>query len=126
MNSKILLLLIILVNCQLTFSQSHPTFGIERPVTIIGLSFDAMEPSLSADGNYMFFNNINNGITTSLYYASKVNDSTFTYIGELSGANQTTTPRLDAVASSDSSNRFYWTSLGVVREEEKEKHSKIR
>lgn len=92
------------------FSQTFPTFGTEILVTINGLTFDAMEPSISTDGNYIFFNSLNNGTTTSLYYATKVNDSTFTYSGALSGANQTVTPRLDAVASSDSANNFFWTS----------------
>ena len=111
MRNKYLLLIIFIVTRQQTFSQTYPTFGTEIPVNIIGLTLDAMEPSLSTDGNYMFFNNINDGITTSLYYATKVNDSVFTFAGLLAGASQTITPRLDAVASSDSANRFYWTSL---------------
>lgn len=93
-----------------TIAQTYPTFGNEIPVIINGLTFDAMEPSISADGNYIFFNNLNDGITTSLYYATKVNDSTYNYAGALAGANQTITPRLDAVASSDSVNNFFWTS----------------
>ena len=92
------------------FSQTYPTFGTEIPVTINGLTFDTMEPSIAVGGNYIFFNSLNDGITTSLYYATKVNDSTFTYTGALTGANQIITPRLDAVASSDSLNKFFWTS----------------
>ncbi len=79
-------------------------------VTINGLSFDAMEPFISPDGNYMFFNNLNDGINTKLYYATKVNDSTFSYVGELNGTNQITPPHLDAVADLDSFGNFYWTS----------------
>jgi Secretion system C-terminal sorting domain/WD40-like Beta Propeller Repeat len=94
-----------------TFSQTYPVFGSEIPVTITGLTFDAMEPSITADGNTIFFNSLNDGITTSLYYANRVNDSTFNYVGPLTGANVTTTPRLDAVASSDSASHFYWVSL---------------
>jgi hypothetical protein len=93
------------------YCQTYPTFGNETPVTINGLTFDAMEPSLSTDGNALFFNSLNDGITTSLYYASKVNDSVFNYVGLVPIINQTITPRLDAVASSDSSNNFYWVSL---------------
>lgn len=104
-------LIIFIIICQQGFGQTYPTFGPEIPVTINGLTFDAMEPSISADGNYIFFNSLNDGITTSLYYATKVNDSTFTFSGALTGANETTSPRLDAVASSDSSNNFFWTSL---------------
>lgn len=69
-----------------------------------------MEPFLSADGKYLFFNNLNDGISTKLYYATKVNDSTFTFIGEVIGTNQTTTPHLDAVADMDANGYFYWTS----------------
>lgn len=88
----------------------YPSFGAEIEVTINGLSFDAMEPFLSPNGNYLFFNNLNDGIDTKLYYATKINDSTFNYVGELLGTNQTTAPHLDAVADMDSNGNFYWTS----------------
>ncbi len=88
----------------------YPSFGSEINTNILGLSFDAMEPFISSDGNYLFFNNVNDGIDTKLFYAIKVNDSTFTYIGELTGANQITPPHLDAVADMDSNGNFYWTS----------------
>lgn len=88
----------------------YPEFGSEIDVTINGLSFDAMEPFISSDGNYLFFNNLNDGINTKLYYATKVNDSTFNFVGELTGANQATSPQLDAVADMDMNGNFYWTS----------------
>ena len=88
----------------------YPKFGSEIEVVINCLTFDAMEPFISPDGNYLFFNNLNDGINTKLYYATKINDSTFTYIGELTGANQSTTPHLDAVADMDVNGNFYWTS----------------
>jgi len=111
MRTKNLFLIMLIIAYEKVFSQTYPTFGTEKPVTINGLTFDAMEPSISADGNYIFFNSVNDGVTTSLYYATKVNDSTFIYKGALAGANQTITPRLDAVPSSDSANKFFWTSL---------------
>lgn len=111
MNSNTILLLFFIIFSKQIFAQTYPTFGTEIPVTITGLTFDAMEPSISPDGNTIFFNSLNDGITTSLYYATKVNDSTFTFIGELAGANETTSPRMDAVASSDSANNFFWNSL---------------
>ncbi len=88
----------------------YPSFGPEIDVTITGLSFDAMEPFISPDGNYLFFNNLNDGVNTKLFYAIKINNSTFTFVGELTGANQTTTPHLDAVGDLDSQGNFYWTS----------------
>lgn len=112
---KIICISFIIISCSsnddpITESLVYPSFGLEMEVTMNDLSFDAMEPFLSPNGNYLFFNNLNDGINTKLYYASKINDSTFNYVGELMGANQTTTPHLDAVADMDSNGNFYWTS----------------
>ncbi|MCK6650295.1 MAG: T9SS type A sorting domain-containing protein [Bacteroidia bacterium] len=91
-------------------AQTIPTFGQEIPVNFIGVTTDAMEPHLSPDGNALFFNSLNDGITTSLFYGGKINDSTFQLVGAVPIVNQTTTPRLDAVASLDTANNFYWVS----------------
>lgn len=91
-------------------TQTIPSFGNETEVTINGLTFDAMEPHLSTDGNALFFNSLNDGITTSLYYAGRVNDSVFNFIGLVPVVNQTVSPRLDGVASIDTANNFYWVS----------------
>ena len=101
-------LLILLFNIQRAYSQAYPIFGNEKAVTINGLTFDAMEPTISPDGNALFFNSLNDGITTSLYYAAKVNDTVFNFIGAVPVVNQTVTPRLDAVATLDTANNFYW------------------
>lgn len=105
-------LLVLIISCSSNddVNLQFPSFGAEKAVTINGLLFDAMEPFLSADGNYLFFNNLNDGITTRLYYATRVNDSTFNFVGELTGTNQTTPPHLDAVADMDANGNFYWTS----------------
>ena len=112
---QIVIVSTILLSCssndaEINEPQVFPSFGSEIGVVINGLSFDAMEPFISPDGNYLFFNNLNDGIDTKLYYAIKVNDSIFDYTGELMGANQTTPPHLDAVADMDSEGNFYWTS----------------
>jgi hypothetical protein len=114
MKKQLLILLIssVFISCSTNneSTSSYPTFGNEINVTINGLTFDAMEPFISSNGNYLFFNNINDGINTKLYYATRVNDSTFNFVGELSGANQTISPHLDAVADMDMNGNFYWTS----------------
>ncbi|MGB0881509.1 MAG: T9SS type A sorting domain-containing protein [Vicingaceae bacterium] len=107
---RFIVLIIITLSSLIAKSQTYPSFGSEIDVTINGLSFDAMEPFVSANGNYLFFNNLNDGVNTKLYYATKINDSTFNYTGELNGTNQSAAPHLDAVADIDSSNNFYWTS----------------
>lgn len=91
-------------------SPKYPSFGPEIDVDIVGLSFDAMEPFIAPDGSYLFFNNVNDGVNTKLFYANKTNNTTFTYAGELIGTNQTTAPHLDAVADLDAQGNFYWTS----------------
>jgi len=94
----------------LTTKSQTPVFEAEIDVTINGLTFDAMEPFISPTGNTLFFNNLNDGIDTKLFYATRVNDSTFNFIGEVNGTNQTVQPYLDAVPDLDSLNNFYWTS----------------
>ena len=111
----LLLITITLTACSKTDSDnkapiSYPSFGPEIDVTIEGLTFDAMEPFISPDGTYLFFNNINDGVDTKLFYATKVNDSTFTLMGELVGTGQTAEFHLDAVPDMDSNGNFYWTS----------------
>ncbi len=105
------ILVLLIFFSQNVFSQSYPVFGPEIKVTITGLTFDAMEPFISTDGNTLFFNSLNSGPTTDLFYATKVNDSTFTYIGLVGGCYDPSLEHLDAVASKDSANNFYWVSL---------------
>jgi hypothetical protein len=114
-NYIVSLVLLLIFSCSsnnddINNSLVYPSFGPATDVTINGLSFDAMEPFISPNGTYLFFNNLNDGINTKLYYATKINDSTFNYIGELTGANQTTAPHLDAVPDMDIDGNFYWTS----------------
>lgn len=110
---KIILISVLISSCSSNDTNNaltYPSFGSEIEVTINGLAFDAMEPFISPDGNYLFFNNLNDGINTKLYYATRVNDSTFNYVGELIGTNQAASPHLDAVADMDFNGDFYWTS----------------
>ena len=91
-------------------AQNYPVFGPEIKVFISGYSGDAMEPFLSPDGATLFFNSLNDGVQTRLYYATRVDDSTFTYIGEVNGANEPNNPQLNAVASLDTTGNFLWVS----------------
>lgn len=104
------LILIYLTCIQFLSFAQIPVYVNDIPVTINGLTFDAMEPFISADGNALFFNSLNDGINTSLYYAGKVNDSTFNLVGAVPIVNQPSPPHLDAVASLDTANNFYWIS----------------
>src|ERR1700727_2124977 len=78
-----------------------------------------MEPFIGKDGQYLFFNNRNDpSVNTDLFYATRVDDATFTFLGQVPGANS---PELDAVASLDAlgnlyfiSTRSYSTTLSTV------------
>ena len=80
-------------------------------ISINGYTNDAMEPFISPDGTTLFFNSLNDGNNTKLYYATKVNTTTFTFKGELTGVNEIIPSQLNAVADLDSNNNFYWTSV---------------
>jgi Tol biopolymer transport system component len=87
---------------------NYEGFSSPTPVTITGYSGDAMEPFISKDGQYLFFNNRNDpSVDTNLYYASRVDDQTFTLLGPITGANSSA---LDAVASLDTLGNFYFVS----------------
>jgi hypothetical protein len=88
---------------------SFGVFTNPEPVTIEGYTQDAMEPFVSPDGNYLFFNNSNSASTTNLYYATRIDDVTFQYQGEIAGANAGPNT-LTAVASMDINNIFYFIS----------------
>ena len=82
-------------------------FGNPKLVTVEGYSGDEMEPFISPDGEYLFFNNSNAATDTNLYYAKRIDDTTFLYEGEIGGANSSA---LDAVPSMDSSGDFFFVS----------------
>ena len=84
-------------------------FSDPEKVTIKGYKGHAMEPFITRDGNYLFFNSLNDGEDTRLYYASRIDDATFKFIGEIAGANGKAT-HFDAVPSMDSEGRFYFIS----------------
>jgi len=83
-------------------------FSDPQPVTILGYDDDAMEPFISRDGLYLFFNNSNDAsVNTNLYWAERVDDMTFQFRGEIGGVN---TDSLEAVASMDRDSLFYFVS----------------
>ncbi len=105
--------------------QEETETGIEfinpQLVTIHGYTGDAMEPFISPDNNILFFNNLNsstlkNGSVndTNLHYATRIDNISFQYMGEVIGANTdqiVTTNELEGVASLDINNIFYFVSI---------------
>jgi len=79
-------------------------FRNEQKVIIIGYSSNAMEPFISKDGNYLFFNNLQGANGKELYYAERVDDTTFKFKGEIQGVNSTA---VDGNPTMDERHNFY-------------------
>jgi hypothetical protein len=92
-----------------------------RRIEIAGYSGSAMEPYISCDGRYLFFNNRNDpGELTDLFFAEAAGPDRFQLVGPLAGANAPP-PALDGVPSLDVrgelffiSNRSYATTLATL------------
>jgi hypothetical protein len=74
-----------------------------------GNSHDAMEPFISRDGNYLFFNDSNSAPETHLYWATRIDDVTFQFQGEI-GGDVNSSGALNAVASMDDNGDFLFTT----------------
>ena len=108
------LFMLVLVGCGGGSSSGEAThvplpeaFTNPQRVTILDYNDHAMEPALSRDGQYLFFNNSNAAVNTNLHWAERVDDLTFQYRGEIGGVNTTA---LEGVASMDRNNVFYFVS----------------
>jgi len=83
-------------------------FANPQLVQITGYAGDAMEPFLSRDGKVLFFNNSNDPhVNTNLHWATRIDDLTFQYKGEIQGVN---TNALEGVPSMDRNNVFFFVS----------------
>ena len=85
-------------------------FGPAEKVSLEGYSGNAMEPFISGDAKFLFFNSLNDGKDTSIYYAVRKDYRTFSVKGKIAGALNGLPPHLDAVASMDSAGNFYYTT----------------
>lgn len=78
-------------------------------VEIVGYDSDSIEPSISKDGQYLFFNNgYQKPKETSIFYAKKITDNKFQFLGQIEGIKQgnhfSMTPDIDI------NNNFYFSS----------------
>jgi hypothetical protein len=85
-----------------------PEFSAPERVNVNGYTGDLMEPFLSRDGTVLLFNNSNEAsANTNLHWATRVDDLTFEYKGEVSGVN---TSSLEGVPTLDQNNNLYFVS----------------
>lgn len=87
---------------------TYDAFHAPDDVSITGYHGDAMEPFLTRDGRRLLFNNRNDpSENTNLHWASRVDDLTFSYLGEIPGVN---TAALEGVPSMDRAGNLYFVS----------------
>jgi len=85
-------------------------FGPAEKVSLEGYTGNAMEPFITCDNKFLFFNSLNDGKDTSIYYAARKDQNTFSVKGRIAGPVNGQPPHLDAVASMDASGNFYFTT----------------
>jgi hypothetical protein len=114
------LLLLVLTACQSAGSvasqkeRDYTAFGNPERITIRGYRDHAMEPFITRDGRFLFFNNSNDpSVNTNLHYAERINDLSFEYKGEVAGVN---TQALEGVPAMDKNGAFYFVSTRSYRE----------
>jgi len=69
-----------------------------------------MEPFISRDGKWLFFNSRNAGPDTALHYGLFINSTTVRYMGRIGGAANAPLPHLDAVPAMTDNYEFVWIS----------------
>ncbi len=82
-----------------------------RPVEIAGYPGSAMEPFVSPDGKYLFFNSAETAAENKLlHFAVRTGRLAFKYLGEVPGVNMHDREIVDGVPALDAAGRFYFTS----------------
>jgi len=90
-------------------SNDYTAFNNPQLVTINSYTSDAMEPFISRDGQYLFFNSNTGGATDKdIYYATRVDDTTFQNQGPITAINSTA---VDGTPTEDAAKNFYYVSL---------------
>src|SRR5215510_10869290 len=120
LNNIIMALSLVLTACQSAGTvasqeeREYAAFGNPERITIRGYSDHAMEPFITRDGRYLFFNNSNDpSVNTNIHYAARINDLTFEYKGEIAGVN---TQALEGVPTMDKNGAFYFISTRSYKE----------
>jgi hypothetical protein len=86
-------------------SDNYTAFSNPEIVTINGYKGNMMEPFISRDGNYLFFND--SGPARDIYYATFINETTFQYQEAITAIN---TAAVDGVSTMDVTNTFFYVS----------------
>lgn len=84
-------------------------YVVPVPVSIVGYYSDAMEPFISRDGRFLFFNDLTKSRPhKDVFWAVRETDTRFRFKGPVKNVNSDT---VDGVPSMDRHNNFYFISL---------------
>ena len=86
-------------------STDYTAFGNPELVTIIGYDGDAMEPFVSRDGVYLFFNN--NGANKDIFYSAFINATSVQYQGPIASIN---TAAVEGTPTTDTASRLFYVT----------------
>ncbi len=105
------ILLFFLFSCsakgpELVKESKRLSFSTLQRVVVAGYTGHLMEPFISRDGRWLFFNDLNDpSVNTNIFYAERISDTLFQFAGEVGGLNS---PYLDGVASMDNAGNLYF------------------
>lgn len=88
-------------------STTDTAFDSPEKITIIGYSGNAMEPFISRDGVYLFFNNAGGLTGKDLFYATFISETTYQFQGAITAINTTA---VDGVPTMDTAYTFYYVT----------------
>ncbi len=92
-------------------ANEYAGFRNPEPVVIENYAGDAMEPFISRDGAFLFFNDdVAGPPEKNLYYATFVDNTTFRFQGAIASVN---TAAVDGVPTMDATDRFYYVSTSA-------------
>jgi len=94
------------------YPQGSSLYVNPQRVDISGYNGSAMEPFISLDGRFLFFNNDDDprAPNKSIMFARRSGPLSFSYLGELPGVNLHVREKVEAAPSMDRQGRFYFTS----------------
>ena len=94
------------------YAQETDLFINPQPIAIAGYNGSAMEPFISSDGRYLFFNTDDDTKTDTkaIHFAERTGLLSFRYRGPLGGAKPQAGKGTEAGPSLDAQGRFYFTS----------------
>lgn len=83
-------------------------YGVPQVVSIDGYDDECMEPCVTGDGQYLFFNNSNDGkVDTHIHFAKRVGPLRYKHLGILPGTHSV--KGKDMAPSIDKQGNFYYT-----------------